>query len=257
MSGQTDVVANLTDQERRFFRDQLRAARTAALLDAEGFHPIILAMEHLGAALKPQGKSLRDFREPLLKIANESSAARLHEGGRGHFVPPETLFEALRTGRNDAVHQGAHARHLVRHCVEFALLLEAGLMVDGRCIADVMVREPISVEPWHQVAYARQLMLINSFSTLPIRVGDKWMLLADYAIAAYLALAGEREKDREKTLRVRIEEASADHKLKLMPAKVVEPTARPQDLARACSPEPMLVVEGGRLLGIATPFDLL
>lgn len=37
----------LTSAERRFFRDQLREARAAALLDAEGFHPIVAAHERL------------------------------------------------------------------------------------------------------------------------------------------------------------------------------------------------------------------
>src|SRR5262249_10033115 len=122
----------LTCDERRFFRDQLREARAEALLDGEGFLPIVAAVERLGSMINPTGKNLGQFKDPLVAIARRGAVASITASGRGYFTPPEVLFTVVKDGRNDAVHQGAFARHLVRHCVELALLLEKGLMIDSR-----------------------------------------------------------------------------------------------------------------------------
>jgi hypothetical protein len=177
----------LSIEARRLFRDQLRDARAAALLDAEGFHPIVAALERLGSALCLTAKNLGNFRDPLLAVARRAKAASAAGDDRSAFTPPASLFSAVKNGRNDAVHQGAPARHLVRHCVELALLIEEGLMADSTFVADFMVRDPVCAELWQQVVIARQRMLTSSFSNLPIWLNGKWKLLSDYAVASYLS----------------------------------------------------------------------
>jgi len=54
----------LPSEERRFFRDQLRRARAVALLDGEGFHPIVAALERLGVPRT-------EHRHPQLERGNE------------------------------------------------------------------------------------------------------------------------------------------------------------------------------------------
>jgi hypothetical protein len=43
--------------QRRFFRDQLREARSIALLDGEGFQAIVSALERLGFRFRPPKSS--------------------------------------------------------------------------------------------------------------------------------------------------------------------------------------------------------
>jgi hypothetical protein len=247
------METNLPPKQRRFFRDQLREARAGALLDSEGFHPIVAAFERLGAILNSKGVSLGHYRDSLLMVARRAKAVPSEHDDRGTYTPLEVLFTVVKDGRNDAVHQGAYARHLVRHCIELALHIEEGLMADSKSVADFMVRVPTCAEAWQPVALARQQMLTNSFSFLPIWFGEQWQLLSDHAIALYLS---ESPNQRD-AVRDRISEACESGALVLAPAVVVEPEMEVRQALQICHGRPVLIVEAGRLVGIATPFDLL
>ena len=62
-----------------------------------------------------------------------------------------TTYEVVRDARNDALHQGAFARHLTNSVIQLALVLEDALMSNASTTGEFMVREPISeglvVEP--------------------------------------------------------------------------------------------------------------
>ncbi len=247
------MTSTLQPEERCYFRDQLRQARSQALLDGEGFHPIVAALERLGSMLNPQGKNLGQFRESLLAVAAVGKSAPATGDERALHMPLDVLFAAVKNGRNDAVHQGAYARHLVRHCIELALHIEDGLMADAKCVADYMVRDPACAQPWQPIALARQQMLTNSFSHLPLFLNERWNLLSDYAIASYLA----HSSNPAQALKERIAVACERDALPLEPAVVVSSDtliARALQMGRG---RPVLVIEGARLLGIATPFDFL
>lgn len=142
--------------------------------------------------------TLGDYKDLLLQLARRADAAPDEDDERAIYTPLEVLFAAVKEGRNDAVRQGAYARHLVRHCVELAIH-EEGLMADSRCVADFMVRKPASAEPWQPVALARQQMLTNSFSHLLIWIDNQWHLLSDHAIARFLAAStNPRQAVRER-----------------------------------------------------------
>jgi predicted transcriptional regulator len=243
----------LTADEKRFFRDQLRAARAGALLDAESFYPLVAALERLGAALMPTGKNLGAFRDDLLSVAGQAPASPVDSDDRANFMPLDVLFLAVKNGRNDAVHQGAFARHLVRHCVQLALLVEDGLMADSRCVADFMVRDAVCAEPWQQVAVARQRMLIGSYSYLPIWISDEWRLLSDHAVASYLVSAAKPVE----AIRKRISTVFETQELALEPAVVLDPDTSVAEAIKTSLGRPVIVVQGGRLVGIATSFDFL
>ena len=51
------------------------------------------------------------------------------------------LFDELKDARNDAVHQGAHARILTDHAVELAIILEDALMSKFSRVSQFMVRD--------------------------------------------------------------------------------------------------------------------
>ena len=95
----------LEDMERLHYRDQLRAARYAALADAEGFGEICFALEALGLRLLGQQADLGAYEERIGVYAQKSS--QFNELAR----KPPSRFKTVRTARNDAMHIGAYARH--------------------------------------------------------------------------------------------------------------------------------------------------
>jgi hypothetical protein len=240
-------------EERRFFRDQLRQARSVAQLDAEGFQPIVIALERMGNMKLPKARGFGDYRPVLLAIVEKSASGSLRNGDPRFGMAPDALYTVVKDGRNDALHQGAYARHLVKHCTELALMIEEGLMAEERRVSDFMVSDTVCAEAWQPIALARQQMLINSFSALPIRISGEWRLITDYGIASYLAAA----EDRRQALGARIQTMVDSKELKLERPAVLPPDSSIRDAVQRSGGNPVLVVDGERLLGIATPFDLL
>lgn len=243
---------HLNRVQRKFFLDALRAARKAALDDAEGYQPIAVALELLGRTLKPKAFSLGGFRSALLPIAKNGTRDHLATCIPG-VSKLEGLYDSVQNGRNDAAHQGSHARHLVRHCVELALAIEEGLMVDFNCVADFMVREPACAQLWQPVAYARQQMLANSYSQLPILKDDCWFLLSDTAIARY-----SNARDKKLALRRTIQDAVDGEDLALDLACCVAPESTVAEaIGKATNGVVLIVDDRNSLIGIATSFDFL
>src|ERR1700676_5154410 len=115
------------------FRDQLKAARANAFRDAEGFQEILFVIERLGFLITNQARALNlgDFKPKIEKLSEKSSFAKdIPEKWRHLHTPIPELYDMVRNARNDALHQGAFARHLTVHAVELALVLEDALM-DG------------------------------------------------------------------------------------------------------------------------------
>lgn len=246
-------IPPLSESESRFFRDQLREARAVVLVDAEGYHGIVAALERLGAVLSPNDYGFGRLRGKLLSLAAKSPAAP--RSNSEHRLGPrlEDLFEMVRVGRNDAVHHGAYARHLARRCIHLAIYVEDGLMAYAQTVGDVMVREPAIAEGWQPVAVARQRMLAESYSSLPILWNRQWHLLTDHAVAAYMS--GQR--DRAAALRRRIEDVLKEGSLKVLPATVMKPSDTLAEAVARCQGSPVVVVDKQTLVGIATPFDFL
>ena len=126
-------------------------------------------------------------------------------------------------------------------------------MAAAKLIIDFVVRDPVCAEPWQPVALVRQQMLLNSFSYLPVQIRGEWKLISDHAIASYLVLAD----DRRQALTQRIEAAHDANCLSLEDVAVLSAEATVRDAVEQGRGKPVLVVDGSRLLGIATPFDLL
>lgn len=176
---------------RAYFRDELREARSAAFRDAEGFQAIVFAIERLGSALKGRAGALRDYEDVLANVARRSTLAEQLPQARPEWHAPFwSLYRLVRQGRNDALHQGAYARRLADHAVQLSLILEDALMEGENLVRDFMVRDVACAVPWQPMSAARQLMLANSFSFLPIlAVWDlpaRWLLMSDYGIAKFL-----------------------------------------------------------------------
>jgi hypothetical protein len=198
------------------FADQLRAARHAALKDAEDFDEIIHVVERLGSYLTKEKfadvgdyGSLKKYKPSLVELAasNSGLAFCLPVLFRNVLTPFDQLYELVSTARNDAMHQGAFARHLTVHAIELAIILEDALTnLKNPAVCDFMVRNPVCAELWQPIGLIRQQMLVNSYSYLPVLRDKHWYLISDVEIAIYLG--PERHgKDRTKGLASTLEEA--------------------------------------------------
>lgn len=249
------------DEGGHHFLNELRWARSAVLDDVQNADAPLTAFERLGYHLErpsmPVG--LGSYRAKLIGLARRS------ELGESLNMSAEVLFDLIVAGRNEHMHVGVSARHLADHCVQFSLMLEAGLMSGMHLVKHFMVAAPTCGEHWQTVAQARQAMLLNQFSYLPYLSASgeglggeeskhkrTWPLLADHEVARYLL---NRPNDRHRQLARLLEEAIPGD-LRLIDAPVIKPTDElpsPSDLRAT----PFVVAAGRQLMGILTSFDLL
>ena len=241
---------------------QLRAARYAALADAEGFSDICFALEALGMRLLGRKAELGKYEKGLAELATKSVVlTTLSENFSRYFTRFSALYSAVRHARNDAMHTGVYARHVTSAAVELCIGLEEALMKEQEAhamqVKDLMVKSPVSIEPWQPVAYARQLMLTHSFSFLPVFHRKRWKLLSELAMAKYLKKPGTKNV----ILAASIEHALSNG-LKLTSAKVVslddEITSLLAETDNSVMPTLWLVEGGpGVLAGVLSPFELM
>ncbi len=251
----------LTWDERLHYRDRFRAARYSALADAEGFGEICFAIEALGLRLRGEEAAMGPYLEHIRPLVTDSPVlSSLTEVFPGIFTRFEALYETVKNARNDAMHTGVYARYATTAAIELCIGLEEALMAEQQIrresVADFMVKSPITVEPWQPVAHARQLMLMHSFSYLPVYI-DKWLLVPEVSMARYL----HRNPDRKELLATPIQEAAASG-LDLVVATVVTPTALVTDLLKFndANVAPMLWLvqdDKNHLCGVLSPFELM
>jgi hypothetical protein len=238
------------------FANQLRSAREASCKDAEAFEGIVHAIERLGSFLTRSIGDLAKYKDELQKIATTSALAeQVPDSFRSVLTPFSQLFDLLRDSRNDAVHQGAFARHLASHAIELAVILEDALRrSEPPSISDYMVRHPVCAELWQPIGYIRQQMLASSFSFLPVLdQHGQWCVISDKAIAKYL---GIDTTERKKRLASRLDATQ----LTLEPATLLTEEKSLEDALNTLSNAPLLILskdDPKRLLGIVTAFDLL
>jgi len=248
--------------ERLHHRDQLRAARYAALADAEGFSEICFALEALGLRLFRKKGDLGKYKLDLEQLAGDSVVlSELSHDLPQYFGKFAALFALIRAARNDAMHTGVYARHATAAAIELCIGLEEALMkeqeIARKCVEDFMVKSPVVVDPWQPVAHARQLMLTHSFSFLPVLINAQWMLVSELALARYLRSGGVWNE----LLAAPIERAGM-RGLALIKAQVVGLKDEVHDLLaktdQHTGPSLWLVEERpGKLCGVLSPFELM
>lgn len=247
--------------ERLYHRDTLRAGRYAALADAEGFHAICFALEGLGFRLLGKKGDLGKYEDKLHELSHDSVVlSELSAKHAGWFSRFTSLYNLVRSARNDAMHTGVYARHATAAAIELCIGLEEALMKEQQhprqLVEDFMVKSPITVEPWQPVAYARQLMLTHSFSFLPV-FQQKWQLISEGSLARYM----HSGKDKKALLSAPIEYAVMNG-LELVDASVVglkdEIRALLKEQKDTPSPRLWLVQDQhGRVCGVLSPFELM
>ena len=248
--------------ERVHYRDRLRAARYAALADAEGFGDICFAIEAIGLRLRGEEAAMGPYAEQLRPLSiGSATLTQLAKSFPSFFTRFDALYEAVKNARNDAMHTGVYARHATTAAIELCIGLEEALMKEQnhlprQTVADYMVRAPISVEHWQPVAHARQLMLMHSFSFLPVFL-NHWMLVSEIAMAKYL----HKSPNRKELLATPIGVAASSG-LDLVPSNEIKESDSVETLLRSAdtrqSPMLWLVTdEARRLAGVLSPFELM
>jgi hypothetical protein len=243
----------------RDFRLQFQQARENALKDAEAFDGIIHVVERLGSFCLGSMENLHKYRTAVKKLANLSAlATEVPNQWRNVHTPFDLLYDMVKDARNDAMHQGASARHLTTHAIELALVLEDALRILDmpKNVSDYMVRDPVCAHLWQPVSFVRQQMLTNSFTYLPVR--GQCSLVSDLEVAKYLQVQPKGERDRRlaTTLAVAVEE----RKINLLQAKRLNDRTQMAEALKDFDGIPILVFRGtseAGLVGILTAFDLL
>lgn len=254
-------MADLLSSERLYYRDQFRAARYAALANAEGFYEICFALEALGLRLLGKKADMGKYLKSIGDFAIGSVVLNhLSSSFPGMFGKFASLYDQVRVARNDAMHTGVYARHATTAAIELCIGLEEAIMntpqQHRKLVEDYMVKGPVLLECWQPVAYARQLMLTHSFSFLPI-FQDSWKLLSEVAMARYI----QSDVNWAKRLAANINEASKNG-LELLPAPIVRLKDDIKELLNAgttTEPHTLWLVQDDkdRLCGVLSPFELM
>ena len=249
------------------FRDQLRDARYGALADAEGYQKILFVLERIGSYLLGKQGDLGKYECPVRLFV------KCHHPDSGypaadHSIGFDTLYDLVREGRNDALHQGSAARILTSHSIQLSIMLEDALVgraasCDDTRVKDYMVRNPVCAYLWQPIGFIRQVMLEGSFSYLPFRCGDTWYVVSDADIVTFLQSCNRKQNCIKKRLSRTLECArrcTDNEKIRCRRPFVVAPDRTVSSVLSAeCWEWPILVKGDGceELLGIITPFDLL
>ena len=249
--------SKLTLKQRVDFLNRLRGARALVLRDSESFGEASTVLEHIGQVVAGKiGNGLKDYETSIVSLATEADGTATDSVKR--------LFNVVREARNKAIHDGAYARHLTSRLMDLLLILEEAIMINMDRVEDLMVRNPVSAEPWHPVSHVRKMMLSNSFSCIPIHETKhgkgRWMLILDSTLMHWIRSEPDRKKQKVR-LALPVGEAIAKHALVVKGAICCSRETPIAEIIPRMNDRPTLVTEKilgeERLLGILTAFDLL
>ena len=247
------------------YRDEIRKARHVVTEEGAGYEVIVQAVERLGAYLWNPGSGKGEFgtlgryKKILMDLV-------------GDFVVTkdfDRVYERVRVGRNAGVHQGAEARPLIQNAVELAIMLEHALREESKMdkAGEIMASPVVRTYTWEPVAQARQKMLAESYSALPLwrkgcegGVGDWFVITAD-AIVEWLqeAPCGTCRIEREKMQLADAIGNGNGNGLKTTTACTTGPEDKIKLPKGGWHGGVLLVTNGGQrdLIGVVTAFDLL
>lgn len=237
------------------FRDEFRKARDSALKDAEGYQQILFVLERMGSYLLKKTGDLGKYQCCISKLVKEKCPPFVEPSDDCH-INFNRLYDMVRKGRNDALHQGAVARMMTSHSVQLSMMLEDTLMAIAKSekICEYMVKHPVCAYEWQPISFIRQIMLENSFSHIPFFWQGKWHVISDLDVAKF---RHEEKKKLASTLTCCIE----SEKITPRKATVVSSDKPVCDVLKCAGDQgwPVLVKRSDckELLGIVTPYDLM
>jgi len=268
-------------QELFYFRDLFRNARAIAQKNSESCNDILFSLEKLGLFLVNKSIQLElrkredlekfgklnlggYYKQEIEKIAKKSPLAEEipnQSQAQLYHTNFDVLYDSVKDGRNDAMHQGAYARHLTDHAVQVALIIEDALMTGQDKVSDYIVRNVLQASLWQPLSFVRQQMLSNSFSYIPfLNENNEWCFLSDRDIAKYL---NQNSKScRKENLAKTVKQAISDlpNKLNSDSAISCKHDIEVEKALKLMEGKPLIFTEindKNKIIGIVTAFDLL
>ena len=239
----------------------MQKARYQVLVDGENWLEIAQAIEAVGNAIameKEVGKGLGKLKKSLQQFVKKCHPTTGQEKEKVERGPFESTFENLLAevieARNQEAHTGAAARAAARIATVAGIYLEDALMAASGAEKDgvkaYIQTEVVRAYKWQRLGECRRLMLIHSFSYLPVKIGNEWKILADADLAKYLADKGP--DGRKQTV-----EDAKKNGLKIKKADEVKSAYSKLRALEIMKGKAAVVMREGDLVGIITPFDLL
>lgn len=261
MNNKNNFKLSLT--EATYFLNKFRVARYNALNDSENFNDIILTIEEFGCF---GGKKIENglaHYEPILKTFVQEN------GIREDLIFFCHKFEVIRVCRNESIHSGVYARNITNHCIEITIFFEELLkifiaMQDYSNVSNFMIANPVAAEDWYTVKMARNIMLTNSFTYIPIFLKEKkeWRLISETNIIEFMGVDFQNQKDRNSNSIKSINELINDLGSEIFKPKNINPESSihsVKDCFIKHDGKPVLITGNNidQLIGIITPYDIL
>jgi len=240
-------------ERQRYALERLRAARASILADAEDFAVAVDVLKEVQQILMFHSSSL-----PLDATPAEMTLTFCHTQSdyADHFY---ALAQRLEDIHEHAVRVGPWARKLSRQYVELFLYIEKALTVSMSVVSELMVKNPVTVEPWQSVEVARRLMLNHAFTSIPVYINHSWYLIDDHNIARYLAPGSSPRRDQD--LRTASIHQAINNGLTLSPATCITGRQIVRQFAETMPASLVLVTERRKdreyLLGVISASDVL
>ena len=160
------------------------------------------------------------------------------------------------------MHGGAYARHATSAAIELCIHLEEAVMASvtpaPEQVRDFMVRQVVVAKSWQPIAHVRQLMLMHSFSFLPVYMDSTWKLISEMSVARFL-----RQEKRKERLAMSISEVTKADSAFLEAAIQIRPNSNVEDVfttSFGAGGRLWLVTQtqnSDTLLGVLSPFELM
>ena len=152
----------------RHTAEALRQARGRVLQGSSNFLDIVQVIETFGKE-HWEIKYLKRINKKLAKLIDAWNT-----GGSPEEVC--RLLDAMREGRNEAVHEGTLGRRLARDCVRVSIMVEEALRREAemKAVSDQMVETIVHARMWQTLRTIRRTMMENEFSRLPFENKGQW-----------------------------------------------------------------------------------
>lgn len=246
----------MNDDERgrtRHMVEALREARRRVLQGSSSFLDIVQVIERFGREHWEQ-RHLKSINKVLAKFID-----KWNTGGSSEEV--HRLLDAMREGRNEAVHEGTLGRRLARDCVRVSIMVEDALRREAgmRSVIDSMVETVVYARLWQTLRTVRRTMMENEFTHLPFENEGEWYTVDAEALCVYRDQ--HCDDDNEvwgQTLRSAMERA--DKPLDVRKAVLVNHREDIHEATVQLKGQGMLLVRGKcdkEIVGVLTAFDLL
>lgn len=233
--------------------ESLRQARGRVLQGSAQFLDIVQVIERFGK---------EHWKKQYLKCINKKLAELIdRQNTGGSREEAERLLDAMREGRNEAVHEGTLGRLLARNCVRVSIMVEEALRREAkmRVVSDYIVETIVQAHLWQPLRTIRRTMMENEFTHLPFENERRWYTVDAEALCVYRDQHRDEGKDVwSRTLRCAKERT--DKPLEVREAELVDLQDDIHKATEKLKGRGLLLVRGNcdnEVVGVLTAFDLL